>query len=120
MEGDGMHGEGMRPGFDEDDEVVWVIREEYARKARRKLVGTVVVLSSVGIGFFGMMIGAAMELVVFDGVWGFLAVIGGMFMVALGFSIFQLINWRCPRCQSQFKVLRNPRYCYNCGVRLRE
>lgn len=115
-----MHEGETRSGDGEDDPAARAVHQEYAGKARRKLVGTIVVMGGVGIGIFGLLIGVSIGLAVFEDLWGILGVLGGLFLLALGFSIFQLINWRCPRCQASFKALRNPRFCHNCGVRLRE
>ena len=81
------------------------------------------VLSIVGIGvvgLIGIIAAASMGTLNFGSPWMLFAMIGGVFMVLIGFSLFQMINWRCPRCQTQFRALRNPRFCYNCGVRLRD
>jgi predicted amidophosphoribosyltransferase len=38
----------------------------------------------------------------------------------LFYGLFGLINQRCPRCAKSQSRVRNPRFCYNCGLRLRE
>jgi hypothetical protein len=42
------------------------------------------------------------------------------FLPVLFYGLFGLINQRCPRCAKSQSRVRNPRFCYNCGLRLRE
>lgn len=49
----------------------------------------------------------------------FRPIFGGIILIdAVGITIFSLINWRCPRCNSYLGRERNLKFCKACGVRL--
>lgn len=51
--------------------------------------------------------------------WG-IAFIPAFFLPVLCYTLFAMIIQRCPRCAKQQTRIRNPRFCFNCGLRLRE
>lgn len=40
-----------------------------------------------------------------------------IFVVFLGYFVFALFNWRCPRCDSLLQTGSSPRYCDLCGTK---
>ncbi len=96
------------------------IRLEYRSKLKFKRVGTIIVLGFTMLGFAAVVVG------VMGGVFGpwtgevGAAFVSGMFLIVFVYAVCQAINWRCPRCAGRFGAQRNPRFCSNCGVRLRE
>jgi hypothetical protein len=108
---------GMTPA---DLEVAEGIRLEYRRKQRNKRLGNFLLIGVLLVGIVTLVVAMSSDLVLFSNGFAFFAVIGGMLTIVMCFWIFQMINWRCPRCQKGFGSQRNPRFCANCGVRLRE
>ena len=103
-----------------DYEVAEGIRLEYQRKYGNKRLGNLVLIGVLLVGIVTLVVGMGGDLALFQNGVAFFAVIGGILTIVMCFSIFQMINWRCPRCQKGFGSQRNPRFCANCGVRLRE
>ena len=46
--------------------------------------------------------------------------IGVFIAIIIIFSVFTLMNWRCPSCKGWLGRGISPNYCRNCGVRLQE
>ena len=42
------------------------------------------------------------------------------FLPLLLYTLFGMINNRCPRCAKNMSRVPNPRFCFNCGLHLRE
>jgi|GEM_PF-2091899 len=114
----------MDPGVSgEEDEQARqgrIVMHEYAWKLRAKRWSHWFSLGSLGLGTLLLSVMGATEVFVFEDPIVYLWLLSGGLMLLLAVGIYQLINWRCPQCQSQFHAQRNPRFCSNCGVRLRE
>lgn len=42
------------------------------------------------------------------------------FLPLLFYVLFGMVNNRCPRCSGNQSRQRNPRFCFNCGLRMRD
>jgi hypothetical protein len=90
----------------------WLLRARRQRRAGWLLIawtGCVTIFVAVAIsGLVNLPDGAG------------LAIFPVYFLPVLFYSLFSMINYRCPRCSKTLTRLRHPRFCFNCGLRLRE
>jgi rubrerythrin len=92
---------------------------EHATSLKRKKLSERVVLAVIFLGTVSAAFLTILNQDLLPGA-GYALIIGVGFLLLMGLGCFQFINWRCPRCRHQFSGQRNPRFCSNCGVRLRE
>jgi hypothetical protein len=97
-----------------------MVMHEYARKVRVKRW---MYWGSLGVFVGGIclcIVAAVTGIFVFKNREVYLVLISLGLLMLLGVGVAQMIYWRCPQCRGQFRAQRNPRFCSNCGVRLRE
>jgi hypothetical protein len=89
-----------------------LLRQEYAKKRRRRLVST--------IPFFVM---AAVALIARFNPGGFFGIpfrIAGPLAYAalLAVIVYRIVDWRCPSCNSFLSLDADPKFCQKCGFKL--
>ena len=85
------------------------IKEEFAKRRRRRGIALVLVVLLWSVLIFMMNVRKSVEpesaLPIFFG-------------SALALVAFVLWDWRCPACRCFLGRIRNPRFCPRCGVAL--
>lgn len=101
-----------------DDPQAELCRAEWLRRRQRQRVGGWILMGWVlVVTIFVLLLGfGVLELPTSNPLYVF----PFYFVPVLIFGMFNMINGRCPRCNQGLGRVRNPRFCFNCGLKLRE
>jgi Na+/citrate or Na+/malate symporter len=103
------HGLELPPPSEQEVE----FRRQYALRRKRQMALSVPVFFVLIAAVVASILGGQAP-----GVPG-LIVVAALLLFIVGAGVFSLGNWRCPACNRYLGQQVNPRFCSNCGVRLR-
>jgi hypothetical protein len=101
-----------------EDHQAAMCRSEWARRVKRQRAAGW--LLAAWLGCVTMFVAVALTGMLELPADAMLAIVPVYFLPVLFFALFSMINYRCTRCSKTLTRLRNPRFCFNCGLRLRE
>ena len=102
----------------QEDPQAQMFQGEWMRRRRRQRYAAAALIICTVLSA-AVVFALAMSLFDVSPRFGFL-IIPALFLPVLFYVLFSMVNCRCPRCSTNQSRLRNPRFCFNCGLRLRD